>query len=106
MAEIDEGKFEGYCDRPDLNVIHCPVWQCGGTMHPVDAKFPLRMIQYHGDSINWQIPDLVCDNCKSTYHCESFEKRKMDGSTNIVLFYFELLLARLLRLGPLKEFVN
>jgi len=57
-------------------MIRCPIWQCGGEMHPVERDRPKGLTDddsYPGD---WQQPDLVCDNCGAIYRIIGYKKVK------------------------------
>jgi hypothetical protein len=59
----------------------CPIHQCGGKLHTRNAKYGKQDIQKRGDEITWQIPEMVCDNCKSVFRCTSFEKKPLGVNT-------------------------
>jgi hypothetical protein len=59
--------------------IPCPVWQCGGFMNTVEREMPQDFADEHSDGYpgSFQEPDLVCENCGTTYVRSS--RRDDDG---------------------------
>jgi len=55
----------------------CPIWQCGGSLHTRNAKYGKDTIRRIGEEVQWQIPEMVCDNCKSVFRCVTFEKKSL-----------------------------
>lgn len=44
------------------NLLVCPIWQCGGSLHPIETN-------------DWQTPLLVCDNCGGIYQFLRFDPK-------------------------------
>lgn len=44
------------------NLLVCPIWQCGGSLHPIETN-------------DWQTPLLVCDNCGAIYQFLRFDSK-------------------------------
>jgi hypothetical protein len=59
--------------------IRCPVYQCGGFMQTVERNYPKGMTEDDfpdGMAGDFQLPDLVCQNCKALYQFKKFKVRK------------------------------
>jgi len=48
--------------------VQCPIWQCSGHL-----KLVFRDVKVDNDSA-WQLPDIVCDDCKTVFSNSLREK--------------------------------
>jgi hypothetical protein len=57
----------------------CPMYQCGGIMKAVERKYPKGKNEDDfpdGMVGDFQIPDLICTNCKVIYSFTKFKRDK------------------------------
>ena len=57
----------------------CPMYQCGGIMKSVERKYPKGKNEDDfpdGMIGDFQIPDLICTNCKAIYSFTKFKRGK------------------------------
>lgn len=57
----------------------CPLYQCGGIMKAVERKYPKGKNEddYPDGMVgDFQMPDLICANCKAIYSFNKFKGRK------------------------------
>lgn len=45
--------------------VHCPNWTCGGTLYLVEPIAEGKKGYQEGA---WQVPDIRCDDCGTTWH--------------------------------------
>jgi hypothetical protein len=57
----------------------CPMYQCGGIMKSIERKYPKGKNEDDfpdGMIGDFQIPDLICTNCKAIYSFTKFKGKR------------------------------
>jgi hypothetical protein len=57
----------------DYRIRPCPIWQCSGELITKDQN---KTNNKNDDSDSWQLPDLICNDCKGVYVFKEFKKQR------------------------------